>query len=425
VSTETNTEDKAVTTSTEDEAVTARRAPNMLSLMMMRFRRGDSGMIPIVVGLFALGAYFEIRSSVFLSVGNLTNLMVQATIFVLLGIAEVWLLLLGEIDLSAGFNAGLAGAIATILVDVQFHWSWYFAVGLALIASTAFGALWGFLVIGLRLPSFIVTLAGQLGLEGLVLWIVDAQGTGGSISIHEPVLYNIVYGDFTPLFTIVLIVGTVLVLATSLIRKNASRAARNLDSVPMPIMLMRIGGLAIGGGLLIWIFDSNRGSFTVVIRGMPFAIVLMGAVLGGCTFIMNRTKAGRYIMAIGGNAEAARRAGIAVNRFRLMAFMMTGLISGIAGLVYVSNLNGISDSISGGTLVLYAVATAVIGGTSLFGGRGKMVHALIGGFVIATIYNGMALIQLGPPEQYIATALVLLAAVTIDSLARRGNTMVR
>jgi D-xylose transport system permease protein len=157
---------------------------------------------------------------------------------------------------------------------------------------------------------------------------------------------------------------------------------------------------------------------------MPFAIALVGVVLGVCTFIMNKTKAGRYIYAIGGNAEAARRAGIAVNRYRLMAFMMTGLISGIAGLVYVSNLNGISDSINGGTLVLYAVATAVIGGTSLFGGRGKMVHALIGGFMIATIINGMALIQLGPPQQYIASALVLLAAVTIDSVARRGSTVV-
>jgi D-xylose transport system permease protein len=404
--------------------VTKPSTANVFGLMMTRFRHGDSGMVPIVIGLVALGAYFEVRSSVFLSVGNLTNLMIQSTIFVLLGIAEVWLLLLGEIDLSAGYNAGLAGAIAVILVDNQFRWPWYFAVLLALVASTGFGAFWGFLVIGLRLPSFIVTLAGQLGLAGLVLWIVDSQGTGGSISIHQPVLYNIVYGNFTPLFTIILIVGTILVLSFSLIRKNASRAARHLDSVPMPIIVLRVGGLVVVGGLLTWIFNSNRGSFTAI-RGMPFAITLMGVILAGCTFIMNKTRAGRYIYAIGGNAEAARRAGIAVNRFRLMAFMMTGLISGIAGLVYVSNFNGISDSINGGTLVLYAVATAVIGGTSLFGGRGKMVHALIGGFVIATIYNGMALIQLGAPQQYIATALVLLAAVTIDSVARRGNTLVR
>ena len=192
----------------------------------------------------------------------------------------------------------------------------------------------------------------------------------------------------------------------------------------MARLALRIAGLSIAGGLLIWIFNSNRGKFTPI-KGMPYAVLLVGAVLGICTFILNKTKPGRYIYAIGGNAEAARRAGVAVNRYRLMAFMMTGLISGIAGLVYASNLNGANDSINGGTLVLYAVASAVIGGTSLFGGRGKMVHALIGGFVIATIYNGMALIQLGAPQQYIATALVLLAAVTIDSVARRGSTLVR
>jgi D-xylose transport system permease protein len=392
--------------------------------MLTRFRRGDSGMIPIVIGLLALGAYFEVRSSVFLSVGNLTNLMIQAAIFVLLGIAEVWLLLLGEIDLSAGFNAGLGGAIAVILVDQQFHWPWYLAILLSLVATTVFGALWGLLVIGLRLPSFIVTLAGQLGLEGLLLWIVDSQGTGGSISIHQAELYNIVYGDLTPIITIVAIAGTIILLSFSLIRKNASRASRNLESVPMPLMVLRILGLVAAGIILIWVFNSNRGKFTPI-HGMPFAILIVGAVLGSCTFILNKTKPGRYIYAIGGNQEAARRAGIAVNRYRLMAFMMTGLISGIAGLVYVSNLNGISDGINGGTLVLYAVAAAVIGGTSLFGGRGKMVHALIGGVVIATIYNGMALIQLGAPQQYIATALVLLAAVTIDSIARRGSTIVR
>jgi D-xylose transport system permease protein len=381
-------------------------------------------MIPIVIGLVILCIYFQVRSSSFLSVGNLTNLMIQATIFILLGIAEVWLLLLGEIDLSAGYNAGLGGGLATILVDQQFHWPWYLAIVAGLAASTFFGALWGMLVIGLRLPSFIVTLAGQLGLEGLLLWVVDSQGTGGSISITQPDLYNIVYGDLTPLFTIILVVGTVALLSFSLIRRNSSRAARKLESVPALLMSIRIGGLVIAGGLLILIFNTDRGGKFTSIRGMPFAILIVGVVLGGCTFIMNKTKPGRYIYAIGGNAEAARRAGIAVNRYRLMAFMMTGLISGIAGLVYVSNLNGISDGINGGTLVLYAVAAAVIGGTSLFGGRGKMVHALIGGFVIATIYNGMALIQLGAPQQYIATALVLLAAVTIDSLARRGSTLV-
>jgi len=392
--------------------------------MMTRFRRGDSGMIPIVAGLIIMGIYFEARSSAFLSVGNLTNLAIQASIFVILGMAEIWLLLLGEIDLSAGYTAGLGGAVAVILVDLQFHWPWYAAIGAALVVSVAIGALWGALVIGLRLPSFIVTLAGQFGLEGCLIWVVDSQGTGGTISVHESVLYNIVYGNLTPLFTWIFIVGTVVLMTFSMVRKNASRSAQDLESQPALILAIKIAAMVVAGGIAGWVFNSNRGTFTKL-DGMPYAIVVVGGVLAIYTFILNKTKAGRYIYAIGGNAEAARRSGIAVNRYRLLAFMLTGLTAGIAGLVYVSQLNGISDGIQGGTLVLYAVASAVIGGTSLFGGRGKMMHALIGGFVIATIYNGLALLQFGAAQQYIATALVLLAAVTIDSLARRGSTIVK
>jgi len=210
----------------------------------------------------------------------------------------------------------------------------------------------------------------------------------------------------------------------SMVRKNASRSAQDLESQPALILAIKIAAMVVAGGIAGWVFNSNRGTFTKL-DGMPYAIVVVGGVLAIYTFILNKTKAGRYIYAIGGNAEAARRSGIAVNRYRLLAFMLTGLTAGIAGLVYVSQLNGISDGIQGGTLVLYAVASAVIGGTSLFGGRGKMMHALIGGFVIATIYNGLALLQFGAAQQYIATALVLLAAVTIDSLARRGSTIVK
>ena len=392
--------------------------------MMTRFRRGDSGMIPIVAGLIIMGIYFEARSSAFLSVGNLTNLAIQASIFVILGMAEIWLLLLGEIDLSAGYTAGLGGAVAVILVDLQFHWPWYAAIGAALVVSVAIGALWGALVIGLRLPSVIVTLAGQFGLEGCLIWVVVSQGPGGTISVHESVLYNIVYGNLTPLFTWIFIVGTVVLMTFSMVRKNASRSAQDLESQPALILAIKIAAMVVAGGIAGWVFNSNRGTFTKL-DGMPYAIVVVGGVLAIYTFILNKTKAGRYIYAIGGNAEAARRSGIAVNRYRLLAFMLTGLTAGIAGLVYVSQLNGISDGIQGGTLVLYAVASAVIGGTSLFGGRGKMMHALIGGFVIATIYNGLALLQFGAAQQYIATALVLLAAVTIDSLARRGSTIVK
>lgn len=379
-------------------------------------------MIPIVVGLLVLGGYFEARSSAFLGVTNLTNLCVQASIFILLGMGEIWLLLLGEIDLSLGYVAGLSAAVATILVDNQFHWAWYLALPLGVATAVGLCALSGALVIGLKLPSFIVTLAGLLGFQGLLIWVADSQGTGGTIPVQEKVLYNIVNGQLSTVATLIIIAVIVAVLAFMLFRKNAGRRSQGLEASSMAIVVTKIVGMVVAGGIAVWIFNSNRGTFTVI-RGMPYAMVILFAMLAGGTFILNRTKPGRYIYAIGGNAEAARRSGIRVNRYRLLAFALTGFTAGVAGLVYASQLGGISDGINGGTLVLYAVASAVIGGTSLFGGRGRMVHALIGGFVIATIYNGMALLSMSAYAQYMATAVVLLAAVTIDTTARRGSTV--
>jgi D-xylose transport system permease protein len=178
---------------------------------------------------------------------------------------------------------------------------------------------------------------------------------------------------------------------------------------------------AKGTSRLVLVFNTNRGPFSTVIRGMPFAIPIDLAVLAGGSFLLTKTRPGRYLYAIGGNAEGSRRSGVNVNRYRLMAFMLAGFTAGIAGLLYASRLGGISNGVDGGTLVLYAVAAAVIGGCSLYGGRGWMIHAVIGG----TIYNGMALIGIATSAQYIVTGLVQLAAVTVDSLARRGSTVRR
>ena len=385
--------------------------------------QGDSGLIPIVIGLFVLVAYFQIRSSVFLSAGNITNLFVQATVFILLGMAEIWLLLLGEIDLSVGFVAAVGAACSVILLDGQFHWPWFVAIALAVVVTTAIGTLQGLLVILLKLPSFIVTLAGLLFWQGVLIYLVDSQGTGGTISIHEKVFYDLVNANMTPLATWIFWIAAVAIAAFLMIRTDRNRRGSGLDIRPFFVTVVKIVALAIAGVTLAMIFNTNRGTF-IVLEGMPFAIPIDFAVLAIGSFILTKTKAGRYIYAIGGNTEAARRAGVNVNRFRLLAFALAGATTGIAGLLFVSRLGGISDGVDGGTLVLYAVASAVIGGTSLFGGRGKMVHAVIGGIVIATIYNGMALIGMSAATQYMATAFVLLAAVTIDSLARRGSTTI-
>ena len=385
--------------------------------------KGDSGLIPIIIGLVVLVVYFQSRSSEFDSAQNLTNLAVQSSIFMLLGMAEIWLLLLGEIDLSVGVTCGLSGLVSTILTDPQYHWSWFIAMPLGVLTAMGVSGFYAFFVIKLRLPSFIVTLAGFLAVQGLLIYFVDKQGTGGSVSVQEAVLYDLVGGQFTVLATWLTIFISVGLLALMLIRGNERRIKHGLVAQPRSIMLAKIIGLVLVGLAMVWVFNSNRSNF-LVLEGMPFAIPIDLAILALGTFILTKTRAGRYIYAIGGNAEAARRSGIAVNRYRLLAFLMTGFTVGVAGQIYTSRLGGISDSIDS-TLTLYAVAAAVIGGTSLYGGRGKMIHAVIGGIVIATIYNGMALLSMASATQYIVTAGVLLAAVTIDQLARRGSTVLR
>ncbi len=393
--------------------------PGALS-QIRKLWRGDSGMVPIVLGLVILVIYFQVRNSVFLSSGNVTNLFVQATVFILLGMAEIWLLLLGDIDLSVGYVMGVGSAISVILVDHQFHWPWYAAFALTLFVTTAIATLQGLIVIVFRLPSFIVTLAGLLFWEGMLINLVDHQGTGGSISNENKILYNLVNGNFTTVFTWIFVIAVVLFMAQTMVRADRRRRASGLVTRPFGVMVFKVAALAAAGIALALLFNANRGTF-IVLKGMPYAIPIDFAVLAAGSLILTKTKAGRYIYAIGGNSEAARRSGINVNRYRLLAFALTGLTTGIASLLYASRLGGISDNIDS-SLVLYAVASAVIGGTSLFGGRGRMIHAVIGGIVIATIYNGMALISIGPATQYMAIALVLLAAVTIDSLARRGST---
>jgi D-xylose transport system permease protein len=382
-------------------------------------RQGDSGMIPIIIGIIILGAYFQFRSSAFLSAGNLTNLFIQSTPFMLLGMAEIWLLLLGDIDLAVGWVTAVGAAVAVILMDTQYHWPWYLALPLAILTTTTIGALQGFVTILLKVPSFIVTLGGSLIFEGVAIYLIDANNAGGSIPINAGVLHDIANVNMSPLFTWIFSLVVAGGMAFFVWNSDRNRRSSGLDSVPLLETIAKMLALLIASIVLVLIFNANRGSF-IVIEGMPYAVPIVVVVLAGFSFILSKTKVGRYLYAIGGNVEAARRAGIAVNRYRLLAFAMTGLTAGIAGLVYASTLGGISDGIAGGTLVLYSVAAAVIGGTSLYGGRGKMIDALVGGLVIGVIYNGMSLIQLSASVEFIATGFVLIAAIAIDSVARRG-----
>lgn len=384
----------------------------------------DLGIVPVLIALVALVIYFEARSTVFLSADNVTNLFIQAIIYMFLGMAEVWLLLLGEIDLSLGWVAGMGGSIAAIYTNVEFHWPWWAAFAAALAVCTALGGLWGVIVVRLRLPSFIVTLAGSFIVEGVLLYILDHVFEGGGAPVQSSVLSNLTTGNLTPTFSWIFVAAAIAVSAAVMIVRERARRAAGLVVAPLYRIFVKLGALTVFGVVMAIVFNTNRGSF-IVIRGMPFAVPLVFGVLVIYSFILGRTKFGRYMYAIGGNTEAARRAGIPVNRYRIYAFMLGGFTAGIAGLFYVSRLGGYSSSSTDSTVVLYAVAAAVIGGTSLYGGRGKMTYPIVGGIILAVIENGLVLIQISTTMVYVVTGVVLLGAVTVDSLARRSQTLLK
>jgi D-xylose transport system permease protein len=268
-----------------------------------------------------------------------------------------------------------------------------------------------------------VTLAGLLGFEGALIFLVNhyANSSGGTITITNNIISDLVSGNISPVAGwIILAVAVVIYGALSLLRDRHRRAS-GLVAPPRALTVAKIVLVAAAGVVLVAVCNTDRGTALVSVRGVPWVVLIVIGVLAGWTFLLERTRFGRYVYAIGGNAEAARRAGVSLMRIRLLCFTLCSLTAGLAGIIYASRLGSISNDIDGGTLVLDAVAAAVIGGTSLFGGKGKMVHALLGGLVIATIVNGLGLLNISAAVQDMVTALVLLAAVAIGALSTRGR----
>ncbi|MEY2569791.1 MAG: hypothetical protein QOE63_141 [Acidimicrobiaceae bacterium] len=384
----------------------------------VRMRSGESGVLPVVGGLLLISILFQSLNSHFLTAGNLVNLLIQGAAYMLLAMGEVFPLLLGEIDLSIGFVSGIGGIIAAELVKESTGWPWWAAIIVALLACAAIGALQGTLITRVGLPSFVVTLAGLLGWQGVMLLIL---GTGGSVPINSNVINDLASGNLTPTAGWIVMLAIVGVFGARLWLRESRRRASGLVAPPASLTLVKIIGAALAGTAVVLICNTDRGRL-VPIRGVPWVVLIVLAVLAMWTLLLGRTKFGRYMYAIGGNAEAARRAGVNLAGIRTIAFALASFTAGIAGIVYASRLRSVSTALDGGTLVLYAVAAAVIGGTSLIGGRGKAMHAVLGGLVIAAIDNGMGLQGYSAAAKYVVTALVLLAAVTIDALARRGRT---
>jgi D-xylose transport system permease protein len=403
----------------------ARSLDQYLRAWLAGVRAGNAGVLPVVFALAILIVVFQIVSpnNVFLSAGNLVNLFIQSSVFMMLAMAQVFALLLGEIDLSIGYVAAVGGIVAADLVQQPgFGWPWWAAIIAGLLACAAIGALQGSLITRLRLPSFVVTLAGFLIWFGVMIAILGPAGGVSISSALQPdqrVLFNLVQGTISPLVGWIGLIVIVGIYGSIVWVRDASRRRRGLVAPPASLTVLRIVFIAVAGVVVVAICNLDRG-VQLPIQGVPWVVPIVLGVLVVWTILLERTKFGRYVYAVGGNAEAARRAGISLTAIRTWGFILVSVTAGIAGLLYSSWQGGMNTNINGGQLVLYAVAAAVIGGTSLFGGRGRMVHGVLGGLVIGTIYNGLYLLGFPIQWQLIATGLVLLAAVIVDSLSRGG-----
>jgi D-xylose transport system permease protein len=340
--------------------------------------------------------------------------------------AEIFALLLGEIDLSVGLVMGLGAVLVAELVQPSppgLGLPWWAAIILSLIICSAVGLIQGTFVARLKMPSFIVTLGGLLILEGVAIIVLGGSlvGIGNSRFNNEVVVYDLFYGRFSPLFSWVLLAIVVVLASVWIWLRDSRRRRSGLVAPPASLTLLKILVAVVAGVVVVAVCNVNRAHFGTI-EGLPYVIPIVLVVMVAWTLLLQRTRFGRYVYAIGGNPEAARRAGISLPKIRTWGFILASLTAGIAGILFASwqvslTTNVIKDANS---YVLLAVAAAVIGGTSLFGGRGKTLHGVLGGLVIGGIYNGLFLIGVSSDWIDVVVALVLLAAGTIDVLSRRG-----
>jgi D-xylose transport system permease protein len=374
--------------------------------LFSRLRHGNAGALSILAALLLIAVLFQALNPNFLTPRNLSNLVLQIGVVGTLGTGVVLALLLGEIDLSLGAVAGVAAAVLGVLAG-RFGWLGFPAILVALLAGAAMGCLQGAIVALIGVPSFIATMAGLLAWQGLQLILL---GSTGEILIRDPLVRSLASGYLTPLQG----VGTAL-LVFALVsgttwRRQVLRRRAGLDSSPLQRTLFELAIWAVGLAVAVIACNSYFG--------VPYILLILSAVVAVLMWFTERTVMGRHIYAIGGNAEAARRSGIPIAQVRIGVFALIGVLAGLGGVLSASRQFAVSIGTGGGTLLLDAIAAAVIGGTSLFGGRGRIYHALIGALVIGSVANGLDL--LGEPSSIknIATGIILVIAVGIDALSR-------
>ncbi|MFO7243959.1 MAG: ABC transporter permease [Actinomycetes bacterium] len=385
-----------------------------------RIRAGDMGALPAIGGLVVLLILFSQLNDNFLGPRNIANLLTQSAALVTLGMALVFVLLLGEIDLSAGVTFGVAASVFVRLTQPE-GLNWVLALVIALAIGAAIGAFTGFFVAKVGVPSFVVTLGLFLGLQGVLLVIIGAGGTYRLIP--EPI--KAIQNSNMPTWAgwLMLAIALALLLAVAYLDRWR-RARAGAPNPPQTVMWIKLAGIALVGAFMVYYMNLDRGTAAKSLQGVPIVVPIVLIILMIGTYVLDRTKYGRYIYAIGGNAEAARRSGVNVDAVKWMAFVTCSVLAVIAGVFQVSKVGSV-DASTGREIVLSGVAAAVVGGVSLFGGRGRLVHAAIGALVISVIANGLGLMGFSAGANLAVSGAVLILAATVDALARRRSGNVR
>ena len=404
-------------TTADPQAVGTEPPSNALGAIIRRrielLKAGDVGTLPIILGLIAIVAFFYWKNENYLSAGNFTNLMTQMAGVTTIAIGVVFVLLLGEIDLSIGYVSGVAGVVVAQLQIPDESWQvkGVIAIGIAVTVTALIGGVQGAFVAFLGIPSFVVTLAGLLFWQGVILYVI---GGAGVIVIEDSTINNLANYFFSDTAGLVIAAAASVLYAATLLAGVVSRRRHGIQTDNLVVVAAKLAVFMVAiFGAVIW---ANRE------RGFPLAFLLVIIFLVFWTWVAERTTFGRHVYAVGGNAEAARRAGISVPRVRVIVFMISGLMAGMGGVIFAARLNSVDLNAGGGTLLLDAISAAVIGGTSLFGGRGRVISALMGALVISTVANGIDLLGYSSAIKYMVTGLILLAAVTLDTVSRRRLT---
>ena len=381
-----------------------------------RVKGGEMGALPSVLSLFVLTILFSVLNPYFFTQGNFANLLTQTATLMMLAMALVFVILIAEIDLSAGVTSGVAMALFILLTN-KGGVDWRISIIAGLLLGTAIGAMIGFFVAKVGVPSFVVTLGLFLGFQGLQLALL---GDGGLYRIEVPEIKAIM-NDNLPAWMGWGFLGAALVIMTAINFYDRSVRSRNgLANRPISLMYTKLAIVGALGAALVAMLNLNRSTSMKEISGVPIVVPIAITVLFLGTLLLDRTLFGRHLYAVGGNPEAARRAGIKVVKVRIIAFMLCSFLAVISGIFNASRIGAV-EATAGKAIVLSGVAAAVVGGVSLFGGRGRLVHAAVGALVIAIIDNGLGLLGLPAGINFLVTGGVLILAATVDAVSRKRS----